>query len=467
MENKLSAKDIQKRDMILSGNMWYVVICISGPLALYQWMQQFFRVLDAMIAASISPMSVSAMSYLMQISALITALGTGIAIGSCIKISESYGAGEYEDVHLRVNTLFKMCAILSIIIAVMIPFSAPLLRILGTPDDFIVEGSVYFSIILVDCMINLFSTSYIAVERVRGNSTRILKLNLIAFSAKFALNMFFVFVCHFGVSMMAVATVVSDLIIFLAFLYHFCFHNKGDIFSISSYNLRLKKEVVKPLLSISYPVIAEKVTFQFGRYIIAAMSTWYGSLVSGALSVSNNIGGMITTLQSGFQDAGAAIISQNVGAGNKRRSLEAFYKLCIINVAIGAIGYLLATGYLPLIASFFDGGDPEFSQMIQDVYIWEAYGAIPLGVFASVTALLYGYGYTKLTLVLNFVRLFILRIPVLWYMQHFTEIGNEAVGMCMGISNAGTGIIGGLAVIFVIIHIKKEMAIEENPQSAT
>ncbi|MFI3226227.1 MAG: MATE family efflux transporter [Clostridia bacterium] len=461
MEKILSEKDIKKREMILSGNMWYVVICISGPLAIYQWMQQFFRVFDTMIAAQISPMSVSAVSYLTQISSLVTALGTGLAIGSCIKISEAYGAAEYEDVHLRVNELFKMCMLIAIIVIIFIPFSAPLLKIMGTPNDFIVEGSVYFSIILVDCAINLFSTAYIAMERVRGNSGRILKLNLIAFVLKLALSMLFVFGFKMGVSMMAVASVLSDLVVFSAFIYHFCIKNKGDIFSISSYNLRIKRDVTKPMLSVSYPVIAEKVTFQFGKYIMSAMAAIYGSLVSGALGISNTIGGMITTLQTGFQDAGASIISQNVGAGNKRRSLDAFYKLCTINIIIGIIGYLLATGYLPLIASFFDGGDPEFSQIIQDVYIWEAYGSVPLGVFAAASALLYGYGYTKLTLILNFSRLFILRIPVLWFFQNFTELGTHGVGICMGISNGGTGVLGGIVVIFVIMHLKKEMAIEE------
>lgn len=461
MEKKLSDRDIKKRELILNGNMWKVVINIAGPLAFYQWMQQFFKVFDTVIASHISPMSVSALAYLNQFTNLITSIGSGIAIGSCIKISEAYGAGEFEIVHKRVNNLFKICGIMAVIIGVCMPFSVPLLKALDTPDDFITEGSVYFIILLFDCILNVFATAYIAIERVRGNSTRILKFNFMAFSIKLLLSSLFVFVFNQGVEMIAIATVISDLLIFSAFIYHLCLKNKGDIFSISSYDLRVDKEVLRPLMSVSGPVVAEKASFQLGKVWVTTMTAKFGSFVSGALGVSNNIGGILTTLQMGFQDAGSSIISQNVGAGNKKRSLEAFYVIFTINMIIGTVGYILAITNLTFIVGIFDGGDAEFARLITQVYTWEAYGTIPLSIFAAATALLYGYGYTKITLVINFARLFILRVPVLWYFQNFTDLGSESVGIAMGVSNAGTGIIGGIVIIFVVNKIKKEIAKEE------
>lgn len=461
MEKKLSEKDIKKRDLMLSGDMWKVVLSISAPIAIYQWLQQFFKVFDMMIAAHVSPMSVSAVSYLSQISNMVTAVGTGLAIGSSIKISEAYGAGDFEDVHKKVNMLYRLCSYVAIIIFAIIPFSKPILFLLATPQDFIAEGSIYFGVILLDCIVNLYGTAYISVQRVRGNTMRILILNIMVFIIKLTLSSVFVFGLGMGITSIGIATLLSNSVLLLDFLYIFCYKNKGDIFSISSYTLNFDKKTAKPLLSMSTPVVAEKFCFQLGKYIVISMSTFYGTLVSGALGISNNIGGMVNMLQMGFQDAGSSIISQNVGAGYKKRSLDAFYKLLIINVIIGIVGYLIATTYLPTIASFFDGGDPEFSQLIQEIYLWEAYGTVPLGVFAAVSALLYGYGYTKLTLILNFLRLFALRVPVLYLLQEFTDLGTEAVGIAMCISNAGTGILGGIVSIFVITHIKKQIKSEE------
>lgn len=462
MQKELSEKDIKKRELILNGNMWNVVFYIATPLAIFQWMQQFFRVFDSVIASHISPMSVSAVAYLSQITSMIIAIATGLSIGSCIKIGEAYGAGDYELVHKMVNSLFKMCAYAAIIVAVCVPFSSTFLRVLGTPEDFVLEGSIYFAIILADCVVNFFATAYIAVERIRGNTTRILTLNLVAFVTKLTLSSLFVFVFDGGLSMIGMATLISDTILFLAFVYNLCIKGKGDIFSVSSYNLKLDKDVTKTLLRMSNPVIGEKFIFQFGRYLMTVMAAGYGPLVSGALGISNNIGGMTVSLSSGFQDAGSAIISQNRGAGKDTRALNAFFRLVIINMCIGATGFYVAKTFLPQISSLFDGGDVYFAMLIRDIYLWEMYSLVPQGVFGAVCALLYGYGYTKISMVLNFVRLFVLRVPVLWFFQNFTEIGHESVGIAMCISNCGVGILGAIVSIFIVLIIKKKiLALEE------
>jgi Na+-driven multidrug efflux pump len=186
------------------------------------------------------------------------------------------------------------------------------------------------------------------------------------------------------------------------------------------------------------------------------MSTLYGTLAVGALGISNNIGGLSTNPQSGFQDGGASIISQNIGAKNYKRSLEAFYRLLIINIAIGFLGYLLTMIFLPQISSVFAKDNQVFQKLISDVYFYEAIGAVPLGITAAIMALLYGYGYTKLTLVINFARVFVFRIPVLYYLQNFTQMGSRSVGIVMMVSNVATGAMSILAGYYVIKEVKKK-----------
>ena len=48
---------------------------------------------------------------------------------------------------------------------------------------------------------------------------------------------------------------------------------------------------------------------------------------------------------------------------------------------------------------------------------------------------LYGCGYTKTVMVINMLRLFVFRIPPLWYIQHYTGMGSEGAGLAMLISN--------------------------------
>ena len=87
----LSAKDEKFRNFSLNDNMWKVVLYVGTPLALYQSLNQLFKIFDSMMAAHISANSVSAVAYLSQINMMLSALGGGLAIGSSLKISEAYG----------------------------------------------------------------------------------------------------------------------------------------------------------------------------------------------------------------------------------------------------------------------------------------------------------------------------------------------------------------------------------------
>lgn len=67
--------------------------------------------------------------------------------------------------------------------------------------------------------------------------------------------------------------------------------------------------------------------------------------------------------------------------------------------------------FLQPLSRFFAGDNLKFARMIREIYRYEAMGAIPLGINASVLGLLYGLGKTKITLFMNFCRVFVFRVP--------------------------------------------------------
>ncbi|WP_069999374.1 MATE family efflux transporter [Cellulosilyticum sp. I15G10I2] len=448
---QLTAKDEAFRSFALQDNMWHVIFQVCAPLALYQSLNQIFKMLDTMMAAHISAESISTVAYLSQINMTLAAIGGGLAVGASLKISEAYGAGDYELVKSRVSSLFGLCALLSIAILLFIlPFTTQFLRLANTPEEMIALGSQYFIVELLGMIISFFNNVYIAIERARGNSKRILYLNLLTIAIKLILTASFVYILRSGITMIAVATILSQLVILAAAFINMRDQNNAFGFSLKS--IRFKGRVTTPMIVLSIPVIAEKIAFSLGKVVVNSMSTVYGALTVGALGISNTIGGMTTVPQNGFQDGGAAIISQNLGANNPQRALDAFKKILIINVIIGAIGYIVTIGFLDAISTFFAGDDTVFATHIARIYYFEAMACIPLGINAAVMALLYGFGYTKLTLLINFSRVFVFRMPVLWALQTFTNLGTESVGIVMMVSNILTGV---LAAAVAAVMLKK------------
>ncbi len=464
MASNVSKQDESFRQYALTGDPVRVLLSTCAPLALFQALQSIFKILDALMASHIGADAVSAVSALSQITLMITALGGGLAVGGSIKISEAYGRGDYETVQRRVATVYSLAVMVSVVVAAtLIPFAVPFLRLLQTPEELIVTGKDYFRVEILTLVVSFFNTVYIAIERSRGHAKRILKINMVIILVKLALSAFFVYVMEWGLMMIAVATLAGQVILLGYAVWHMM-RDEGA-FRFSTRNIHLKKDTVNPILNLSYPVSAEKVLFAAGKVVVNAMSGMYGGLTVGALGISNNIGGLTTSWHMGFTDGAAPLISQNRGAGKYKRTLQIYYRLLVIQMAIGLLGLLLVNQTLPWLATIFAQSKNQFDQtfcdMIVDIHRWEMLGYITLGVNSATLALLLGYGYTKLTMLLNVARVFAYRVPVLWFLQKFTDMGAEAVGVTMMVSNVCVGITAVIVAIPVVIRIRKLAREEE------
>lgn len=467
MASEVSQKDEEYRQYALTAPPMRVLLTVCAPLALYQALQSIFKILDALMASHISSNAVSAVSCLSQITLMITAIGGGLAIGGSIKISEAYGKGEYDLVCRRTATLYAMAVLVSLgVAAALVPFAEPFLRLLNTPEELIATGAGYFRVEILCLVVNFFNTVYIAIERSRGHARKILMLNVGIISVKLGLSALFVYGMDGDVVMIAVATLASQLLL-LAYALFSMARDEGA-FRFSSRNIHMKRETVMPIVGLAYPVSAEKMLFAAGKVIVNSMSGMYGELTVGALGISNNIGGLTTGWHSGMMDGASALISQNRGAGQYRRTLRLYACLLVTDVAIGAVGLALVSVGLPWLAQIFAHSknqfDPVFQEMIVSIHRWEMLGYITLGINSATLALLLGYGYTKLTLALNVARVFIFRVPVLWALQRYTALGAEAVGLTMMISNICAGL-SAIAVALPVVRRIRWKAKQEDEQS--
>ena len=64
-------------------------------------------------------------------------------------------------------------------------------------------------------------------------------------------------------------------------------------------------------------------------------------------------------------------------------------------------------------------------------------------------------------MLINFARLFVFRVPVLWFLQNYTEFGERSVGLAMMISHIGVGTLSAVVGIYQVTEIKREIAEEQ------
>lgn len=436
----ITKKDLQKRELFLDGNVLKGVLMVCMPMAAFQLLNQLFRVFDLAITAQINLDSVTAVSFFNQLNNSVAAVGTGLSIGAGILIAGYYGAGNYESVKKVVNTTFFLSVAGAAVLAVVLILSGKwVLGLANTPEELVEIGWDYYRVIMANLVFSFFNNVYIAVEKARGNGGRILAVNLIMAITKFGLSGIFVLVFHQGVVMVAWSTLLSNLLVTILGVYHL--RNPQDVFGFSLEYVKLERSFIRKLLHISLPVIAEKFAFSTGKVVVNSVGVDYGTETVGALGISNSISALSTVPAGSIGDGGAAIIRQNIGSGKRNRALQVFRSVFIVDVAWGTLGCLLTWIFLDPILVVFSNGDTAFAQLIRQIFVLEMISNIFLAVHAGIMALLYALGYTKLSFGINFARLFVFRIPILFVLKWFTTLsGGTAMGIVMMISNGLTGL---------------------------
>ena len=184
---QVDPKELKKRQFFLEGNIPKAVLSVCLPMALFQLINELFRVFDLVITSQINPESVSAVSFFNQLNNSIVSVGTGLSIGAGILIAGLYGAGEYERLKTTVNTTFFMAgAAALVLVAGLILGARPILRLANTPAQLVEIGLNYYRITALNLFFTFFNNVYIAIEKARGNGSKIMRINFAMALTKFS-----------------------------------------------------------------------------------------------------------------------------------------------------------------------------------------------------------------------------------------------------------------------------------------
>lgn len=455
-------KDDKRRQKILYGNLSVTIIAICAPIFLYNFFNSFYSILDGIIVSKIDSTSVSAVATLSQIQNLLSSLGAGLAAGGGIIVARLFGAGKMDEARKNSNiTIMLATIIIAVLLIVTLPLAVPIMRLSGVPDELIAIGTGYFIVQIINLGFVFYNSVFIAMQKAKGNTKIIFILNIGVMIIKLILSYLFVYV--FGATdilWVALSTLIGQMIMFIVLLVVML--NKNNIFQIRIKEFKLLKTEVLNILKISLPIFVGKFIFSFGKVSINAMCKEYGVLVVGALGISNNLCGVATNPINSFEEGTSTIVSQNLGNRNISRAFQAFFRSLFMALICGIIGYVLIRFvFQDALISLFnqnknDVNAEEFMRLIKSINKYDTLSIIALAINAAVLGVLYGFGQTKMTMIINISRVFVFRIPVLWYLQTFhKEIGAEAAGMSMGISNICIAITSICFLIYFVFKIKK------------
>ena len=467
MENK----QIARRKMILGGNLWKTIIVIILPLAVYQLFNSFYSLIDAAICAQISTEAQNNVVAINQIKSAISAFGGGLAAGGAVLVSRYYGAGDIKSARYASSNMFFMSLVLSgILCLVLIPLAYPLLVICAVPNAANGDVQLYFILQLVELVFVSLNSVFIGLEKSKGNSKLIFLLNLLVLIVKLSVTSLFVFAFDLrNIIFVELSTIIAQGL--LTFIAIYIMFKKSNILRLSFKMILPKSKYVIPILKLSIPIFLGKFVMSLGKVVVNSMCGHFwnkytsdmviGSLIVGTLGVSNNMCGLITSPTNSFEEGESTIVSQNLGNKNMKRALKTFFITLLYVTIVSIVGYVLMRFiFINQLIELFSSSDANsdiYKNMVKEIFVWDSLSIPALGVAAAVLGLLYGYGQTKLSTILNLSRIGS-RIVFLLIVHSIAPDMRPTLcaGLSMGISNTIILIVSIVFLVIFLLRVKKK-----------
>ena len=343
---KTTAKDMTE------GPILRLLIAFALPLMLGNVFQMLYNTVDSVIVGNfVSKQALAAIGATTMIVNLFVFFFNGFSIGAGVVIGQYFGARDMEKLHDAIETTMAATFILSLLFSLLsIVIVDPMLRMMSTPEDVFHDASVYLHIYLGGIAGLLIFNMGSGVLRAVGDSTRPLYFLIFTSLLNIALDLFFVLVLKMGVAGAAVATIISQFTsaaLILVLLSH-----TRDIYRLEWRELKIKWPILRRVFAIGLPAAVQSVITAFSNVFVQGYINVFGSDVMAGWSSYNKLDQFIMLPMQSMAMSATTFVSQNIGAGNDRRSdrgtVAALGLTCAVTGSIIALLVAYAPGAVRL-----------------------------------------------------------------------------------------------------------------------
>lgn len=320
---------MKDRNQLTEGSVMATLFTFAVPFIIANIIQALYGAVDLMVIGKYgSPESVAAVSTGTQVTQIITSMITGLTLGSTILVGKYTGMGQKEEVKKTIGTTLSVFAAVAVVLTIAMLFlTAPVLKLLKTPDESYELARQYVLIcssgIFFICGYNAIS----AILRGYGDSRRPMMFIGLSCIINIAGDILLVKYAGLGVAGVAIATIASQGISMIcAVLY---LNHSQFIFSFCLKNLRIDKEKMKELAKVGIPISLQECMVRLSFLYLTSITNRLGIYAAAAVGIASKYDVFAMLPAAAIANALTAITAQNLGAGKpKRARMSLFAGLC-------------------------------------------------------------------------------------------------------------------------------------------
>ena len=341
-----------------SGPILSKMLVFAIPLMLSSILQLLFNAADIVVvgrfAGSNALAAVGSTSSLIN---LLVSVFNGLSIGVNVLVARYLGARDAQNTHETVHTAVLVSIVSGLMLVVLgISLAAPLLTLMGTPDDVLPLSTLYIRIYFAGMPFTMLYNFGSAIMRSTGDTKR--PLYFLAFSGvvNVVLNLILVVFFHMSVAGVAIATVTSQAI--SAILVMACLLRMDGLCRVEVKQLHIYKDKLISMIRIGLPAGLQGALFNVSNVLIQSSVNSFGSVAMAGNSASANIEGFIYMGMNAIYQTVLSFISQNLGAKQYKRitrvAVTGVGLVAIIGVVLGGLALLCDTQLLSIYSDTAD-----------------------------------------------------------------------------------------------------------------
>ncbi len=316
----MSEKNSKPHELdMLNGSLWDKIIIFALPLAFTGFMQQLFNTADvAVLGQFVGKNAIAAVGNNISLIGLLVNLFLGLSLGANVVIAQNIGAKRFHVAHAAVSTAFILALILGVVITVVGEiFTNPVLEYMDVPAEVFDMAETYLRIYLIGMpAIGLYNFEA-AIFRSRGDTKTPLISLTISSVLNIILNLISEIIFDFGVTGVAFATVISNIVSALILFKNLT--HEGGVIHLDVNVMIFNKKLLLEIIRIGLPAGIQGMVFSISNLLIQSAINSLGADAMAASAASFTIEINIYCIINGFAQAATTFVSQNYGAGNLKR----------------------------------------------------------------------------------------------------------------------------------------------------
>ena len=426
------SKDVTK-DMT-TGKPLLLILQFAFPLLIGNFFQQMYNVADAAIVGRfLGPKALAAVGAPSSVQFLVLGFCIGICCGFGVPIAQRFGGKDYRSMRAYIwHSIFITIAAAVLLTTICALLCPAILHILTTPANIYKDAYIYLLIIFLGIPCTLLYNLLSSILRAVGDSKTPFLFLVFSTILNIILDLVCIVVFHWGCAGAAIATVTAQA---LSVVFAVLLLIKKDLpFTIKKSDFRLNPQC-KRFLQIGLPLALQEFLTQLSFLALCAFVNRLGLEASSGYGVACKIVNFAMLVPSSLMQSMASFVSQNVGAGNKKRAEQSMLTGIGIGLVFGCVVFALVWCKGDVLSGLFTAD----AAVIANGYAYLkgfAPETIATAILFSMVGYFNGNDKTLWVMVQGLVQTLLVRLPMAYIMSIQPNASLTMIGLSAPTSTA-------------------------------